>query len=226
MSKAKSKLTAIISVAVAICACFALVGCNNKSYLIEDAEAIARERFGCKKILWIAQAVYYDNILGSKVPIEGGYYVVGEDKDGNEVCVFVPKNKSDKAAIAAFDWPLAYSFSTIAKLYTEYGYEYAGGIEGHEEEYFYQHYSIYIGLLGSDNTVKTRLKAFGDADELYEKLDVKIMLDFHRKTDEFGMCYYYLFQEDGLLKMYKVTNNDFENFTVTTFGEDDINALK
>ncbi|MCH5153868.1 MAG: hypothetical protein J1F71_01515 [Clostridiales bacterium] len=219
MKKAKSKLPLIILVITAICVCFALIGCNNDNTL-DDVTNVARDKFGCTKILWLNLASYDNNVGGCDVPMEGGYYAIGLDKDGNEVYIVVPKCKSDKIKAATFAWPFDYTFSQIAKVYSQYGYKYSDGIEGHEEDYCYSHSGIDIRMLDTEYRVKTQLKSFGDADELYEKLDIKLMFEFSFKSRELGIGYYYLVQEDGLFKMYEVLNKDYRNFTVTTFDKD------
>ena len=220
----KSKSAAILALIMAAFVCFALIGCN-KDYTVEDAANIARERFGCTKILWVGRAVYKNNTDGCDLSMNGGYYVVGLDKDKNEVYVVVPKNKSDKFTATAFEWPFDYTFSQIAKVYEKYGYKYIDGIDGKEAEYFYSHTSKYINLIDTEFNVKIKLDSFGDKDEMYELLDVKLMFEFTYLPEDGVLRFYYLVQENGLLKMYEKTNGDLENFTVTIYGEDEINAL-
>lgn len=217
----KSKITAILAVIMAACVAFVLVGCNN-DYTVEDAVGIARNKYGCTKILWVSRAKPENNVLEEKLPMQGGYYVVGIDKNGNEVCVVVPKFESKYYKTATFEWRFDYTFSQIAKVFAKYGYKYANGIDGVEKEYFYNHSSTYISLLDRDDNIKQRLGSFGDADEMYDKLDVKLVFEYNYQSDDEVLHYVYLVQEGGTLVVYETANDDSDYFTVTPYDKDDI----
>lgn len=206
---------------MAVCIAFVLVGCNN-DYSVEDAANIARNKYGCTKILWVSRAKPENNVLQEKLPMQGGYYVVGIDKNGNEVYVAVPMFESKYYNTATFEWQFDYTFFQIAKVFAKYGYKYTDGIDGIEKEYFYNHSSTYISLLDRDDNIKQNLSSFGDADELYEKLDVKLVFEYNYKADDETMRYVYLVQEGGVLVVYETVSGDSDDFTVATYDKDDI----
>lgn len=223
LNKNKSIFTTILSVIMSACVAFALIGCSHDEYKVEDAANIARDKYGCTKILWVSRAYYRSNVGENKIfPMQGGYYVVGIDKDGNEVYVAVPKIESKQYKTTAFEWQFDYTFSQISTVFQKYGYKYVDGIDGIEKEYFYNHNSTYIGLFDRDDYVKTVLGVFGDADELYEKLDVKLMFEYNYKADDDTVHDVFLAQQDGMLVVYETLSGDADNFTVTTYDKDDI----
>ena len=217
----KSKSAAILALIMAVCVCFTLLGCN-KDYTVEDAANIAREKFGCTKILWVSSVGCERRMSKTLMPTDGGYYVVGLDENGDEVYVAVPKCETDKYKITEFDWQFGYTFSQISTVLSAFGYEYKDGVDGIEDDYFRHSEYGSIRLNSQEDLIKTQLDVFGDAEELYEKLDVKLMFEFFYKSKDGVRRYYFLMQEGGLLKLYEIINGDLENFTVTIYGKDNI----
>lgn len=188
---------------------------------LKDAVNIAREDFGCEKILWVDYARPQNNVLENNDTPDGGCYVVGEDKDGSEVYVVVPYYETEKHKPSTFQWKFDYTFSQIARVFAKYGYKYADGIDGMEDKYTLHDISISIFLLDMENNVKSALAHCGDADELYEKLDVKLVFYFRIREGR-ERHYFWLTQQDGSLVMYEIENGDIENFTKTVYNKDNI----
>ena len=191
---------------------------------IEDAVRIAHADFGCEKILWVDFAEHQNNVIENCIPPEGGYYVVGVDKDGNEVYVAVPRYKSVKYKESAFEWKFDYTFYQIARVFGKHGYKYADGIDGMENEYIRHYGSTAIVLTDEDDYVKSILARYGNADELYENLDVKLVFSFYKRAGD-GVRIFRLTQQGGLLVMYETLdegNGNVKNMGTTVYNKDNI----
>lgn len=224
----------LITVSIlALCTLFLLTGCaEDGSYPFR----VAKEQFGCERILWFGGGQHCNNISGYYVeqgggkfgrdrvfPQEGGYYIVGEDKDGNEVFVLVPHEKyadNKRYKAAKYDWPFDYSFGEIATFAGKYGYEYADGIDGREDEFFGS--PRRLKLYDTDDVVKRRLselRAFDDADAIYGRMDVKMFFSFGYEPSEGHRNDYYIMQEDGKLKMYELKDHEDANVIIFDRGK-------
>lgn len=216
----KTIFSSLAAIMLVFCAVFAFVGCGNDDYTVPDATSIAHKRFGCEKILWVCSVHGNSNVANSDLPNEGGYCIVGLDNDGNEVYLVVPKfeNKYYKAAL--FEWKFNYTFAQIAAVFSKYGYKYADGIDGREKEYISNRYSTHISVQDREDGIKQQLAVFGDADDLYEKLDVKLILEFFCKSNDGEQSYYFLTQSGGELVVYEMADGNFQSFSVTIYNKD------
>lgn len=220
LRKIKYILSLITVAVLTVFCCLPLLGCND-NLSVEDAANIARESFGCTKILWM-RGTRTGYMSGNDLPGEYGYYVVGVDESGNEIYVVVPNFKSKRYSAETFDWRFDYTFGQIAEVFTKYGYKYADGIDGRESEYFYTHMSTYIGFNDDEETIKHQLDVFGDAEKLYEELDVKVMFDFFYRQDGGVERDCFLVQTNGSLMLYEIIAGDLVNFNVTVYNKDNI----
>ena len=212
----------MLAVIIALCASFSAIGCAEDEY---HPIRVAKEQFGCERILWLDGAHQCNNISGYYLeqgggkfsrdhvfPQEGGYYVVGEDKSGNEIFVLVPHSdyaNSKRYKAAKYDWPFDYSFKEIAMFAGEYGYKYANGIDGLEDEFFSPS-SYHLNLCDTEDNVKRgllELQWFDSVDAIYSRMDVKMFFSFRYKPSESHWNDYYIMQENGKLKMYEFKDN-------------------
>ena len=209
----------MLAVIIALCASFSAIGCAEDEY---HPIRVAKEQFGCERILWLDGAHQCNNISGYYLeqgggkfsrdhvfPQEGGYYVVGEDKSGNEIFVLVPHSdyaNSKRYKAAKYDWPFDYSFGEIAAFAGEHGYKFADGIDGRLDEY-YGNSGDDLKLNDSNEFVKTCLyesyRNFRDEAELgdlYERLDVKLAFEYSVAVGEqTSDCY--IIQIDGKFQL-------------------------
>ena len=106
-------------------------------------------------------------------------------------------------------------------VYAEYGYSYADGIDGKEYEYYFD-FTNNIDISDTEDYVKDSLKFFGDVDELYDELDVKIVFEFHNELDDGRRYGLFLFQRDGELVVYEAPSGDYGNFSVNAYNKDNL----
>lgn len=200
------------------------VGCKDFEMLskYDRAFKIARSDFGCKKILWVDSAVFGNNITGGikyqpeefggggfvtdeVLSQNGGYYVIGDDGDGNNIYVLVPRDKTRESAM--FEWKFDYSFSEILDFIGQFGYKYADGIDGRENEYLADHR---LWINDNDDVIMYKLKRFGNENELYARLDVKLFFEYRQIIGDGEFYDYYIWQEGGKLKLYQWANSSSE----------------
>ncbi|MDE6618067.1 MAG: hypothetical protein K2K13_03470 [Clostridiales bacterium] len=189
---------------------------------IEDAARIARTDFGCEKILWADYARVQNNVVQNDILPYGGSYIIGEDKDGNEVYVVVPHYITNKYKPSTFEWKFDYTFSQIVGVCAKYGYKYVEGVDVMIDKYVHLGALPYIDLIDSDDDVKSELEDYGDADELYEKLDVKLVFQLYTGGGKFDRLTLLLTQQGGSLVVYKTVNGDFNSTVTTVYNKEDI----
>lgn len=182
---------------------------------------------GCQKILWVGSAQFGNEITGctrelshgtvwsdSVLTRRGGVYVIGEDRNGNELYFIVP-NVNEEGTPQSFEWPFDYKFSEIAHWLSDYGYEYADGIVGHE--------SLASSILAWDtkknveDTLNCMYKDKDEARAVYERLDIKFIFEYAYCPSENNVNRYYIMQEQGALKMYEIKNNELDNKSIYTY---------
>lgn len=114
LSTIKTNLHAIFAVLMALCFGFVAFGCGNDENQYEYDIRIAKEEFGCEKILLHTGGKYYGEVSSvylydtygykSIIPREsafemerGGSYVVGVDKHGYELFIAIPDQQSTES---------------------------------------------------------------------------------------------------------------------------------
>lgn len=233
----KKRLKLVLAVIIALCASFAAIGCaeGDKEYY---PIRIAKEQFGCERIWWIGGGIYCNNISGYYLeegggkfgkdhvfPMEGGYYVVGEDKDGNEIFMLIPFEKHAREGYKAvkYDWPFDYSFKEIAGFAGEHGYKFADGIDGKVDE-FYEDNSTRLLIFDTDFHIRYFLKSyfskFGDVETVYDSLDVKLLLHFQYENGDENFYNCFIIQQDGKLNLIKLNGRNAEDTCVVTYERD------
>lgn len=224
-SNFKSKFTAAFSALVLVlCSVFVFAGCSNELAL-NDAIGIAKEDFGCKKILWVSGAparrtltsdIKYTQdgkmYLKERIfPDQGGYYVFGLDKNGNDVYVAVPRYKSSSYKPAEIDWPFDYTFTQILDFAGRYGYKYVDGIDGRIDE-FTDGNDWAMRSCGNENSILGSSQAGRYCESLNgtfcEKLDIAVVFEFQMRADDNRVYSYTIGQIDGKLMVMEI---DFEN---------------
>ena len=234
----KIKFTIVMTVFLVAILGLCTLGCSDES-ISGYAIRIAKEEFGCEKILWYNSATYrneltnvylYDERYISTIPAEyfeperGGVYVLGVDKFGSELFIAVPNQKSVEKGMRysprLIQWPFAYSFREIANFAAEYGYKYADGIEGHEEEYQSDYFKSALTALDNKDDIIYYFKAiFSDAEKKYDELDVKFVLRYTVDYDG-NPVLYYVTQEGGKLKLYENKKTDLGDVTEIIYERD------
>ncbi|MDE5563401.1 MAG: hypothetical protein K2J01_07665, partial [Clostridiales bacterium] len=200
LSNIKTIFAVVIVVVMALCSGLIAFGCGNDDNegWSEYAFRIAKEEFGCEKILWHIGGDYRDEVASvylyrthgfkSPVPYEsvfdhpgGGSYVVGLDKFGDELFIAIPNKRSTerdpkKYSPRLIQWPFAYSFTEIATFAAEYGYKHVDGIDGLSDEQLNEYYGYRLVCYNyKDENTENFIKYFADADTKYDELDVKFV---------------------------------------------------
>ncbi len=198
---------AVLSVPILICVvCLMLTSCASQDIKYNEAIAIAKQDFGCEKVLWIQSgALILETKPGDEIPVYSlrshyAFYVVGE-KDGKEIYIVIPSNPNlDKPYTAT--WGLDYSFSQIVDKFNENGAQYVADVPG---DYYSVKHSSYINLIVGSDTIRDFAEYYnvdGNYDSFYECLDIKAVFEYRWEKD--GKEYRCMVtQENGELKSYE-----------------------
>lgn len=200
-------ITTLLLTPILLCTvCLMLVSCASQDIKYNEAIVIAKQDFGCEKILWIQSgALILETKSEEKIPVYSlrsnyAYYVVGE-KDGKETYIVVPSSpKLDKPYTAI--WGLDYSFTEIVEKINDFDAQYIADVP---DDYYSVNRGSYINLIVNRDTIRDFAEYYNvndDYDSFYECLDVKAVFEYRWKVDgNEHRCM--VAQENGELKAYK-----------------------
>lgn len=200
-------ITTLLLTPILLCiVCLMLVSCASQDIKYNEAIAIAKQDFGCDKILWIQSgALILETKPGEKIPVYSlrsnyAYYVVGE-KDGEEMYIVVPSTPDlDKPYTTT--WGLDYSFTQIVEKFNDFGAQYVANVP---DDYYSLKHSNYINLIVNTDTIRDFAEYYNvddNYDSFYECLDVKLVFEYRWEVE--GNEYRCMVaQENGELKAYK-----------------------
>ncbi len=211
-----------VAVLLFIVALILIINFTPRDMFIRESEAekIAKREFGCERILW---AVDTQITLGSSDPLGendyfGGndflrktcpnpykeykeyyyfdpyvYFIVGE-KNGEEIYLLIPAD-CDRYKPMVAKWPFVASFKEIVKMLHETGINY--DVDDKDR---------WFGLYDREEEIKREAKSYDDviedAENLYDRLDVKALLTYSWKENDLDyLCW--ISQENGEIKIYK-----------------------
>lgn len=187
--------------------CLPFASCTlDKDIKADEAIAIAKNDFGCEKILWIKSNALIlsqspeDEPSVNTMRSHYSYYVVAE-KDGNEIYLVIPSTpKLDKPYITT--WCMDYSFKQIVHEFNKLGAQYVIDVP----DDYYSAAGNYINIETVEDMITGYAKyhEVDDAETFYERLDVKAVFNYRRVDNDY-IHDYMLAQIDGELKTYEQT---------------------
>lgn len=172
-----------------------------------EAVALARKQFGLDKVLWIdTHAGVFSRdpnaeLTPSNMRSHYAYYVVGE-KDGAEIYCVVPSNPLlEKPYLTT--WNLKYTFSQIIDKFNEHGAGYVIDLSYNNSVEYSSRISIYV----DEKTINGYAQDYddiivGENDNLYERLDIKVVFFYQWSNDDNKDFSCIVTQENGELKAY------------------------
>ena len=186
--------------------CLMLISCASQDIKYNEAIAIAKQYFGCEKVLWIQSgALILETKPEEKIPVYSlrshyAYYVIGE-KDGKEIYIVIPSSPElDKPYTAT--WGLDYTFTQIVEKFNDFGAQYVADVP---DDYYSVNRGSYINLIVNSDTIRDFAEYYNvndNYDSFYECLDVKAVFEYRWKVDgNEHRCM--VAQENGELKAYK-----------------------
>lgn len=200
-------ITTLLLTPILLCTvCLMLVSCASQDIKYNEAIAIAKQDFGCEKILWIQSgALILETKPEEEIPVYSlrshyAYYIVGE-KEGKEVYIVVPSNPDlDKPYTAT--WGLDYSFTQIVEKFNENEAQYVADVP---DDYYSVNRDSYINLIVNRDTIRDFAEYYNvndNYDSFYECLDVKLVFEYRWEVEgNEHRCM--VAQENGELKAYK-----------------------
>ncbi len=173
----------------------------------DDAIKLAIKEYGLDKVLWIdAHASVFSSdpnaeLTPSNLRSHYAYYIIGE-KDGEEIYCVVPSNPLlEKPYLTT--WNLKYTFSQIIDKFNEHGAGYVIDLSYNNSVEYSSRISIYM----DEKTINGYAQDYddiivGENDNLYERLDIKVVFFYQWSNDDNKDFSCIVTQENGELKAY------------------------